>query len=96
METLNAIKKKVAGFSVKYIPVENPLDPCLKTMISRDDYVKYSAYCEGNTIKVLCKEEEIDLVKNLEGTIKNKLARELWISMLKKETSEEIQKVLSL
>ena len=84
METIKNVKKQVESYEIKYIPHDDPLDPRLKPMISHDGYVKYSASCNENIIKVFCKKEDIKLIRTkLENVIKEKIATKLWLSMLK-------------
>ena len=96
METLQNVKKQVESFEIKYIPLDDPLDRKLNTMISQDGKIKYSASYSDGKIKVYCKKKNIELIrKNLEEIIRNKIANKLWISMLKEAHAEELYDVLN-
>ena len=91
MKSITDVKKQVKSFSVKYVPVDNPLDPLLEAMVYHDGGLKYSASCYKERIKIFCKEEDIRLIRNhLEESIKNKLAEALWIDILAEATSTDI------
>ena len=95
METIINVKKQVASYKVKYMPLNDPLDPKLNAMISHDGHLQYSASCSDGIISVYCKKEDVELIRdNLEDIIKDNIAMKLWLALLKDATPQELHDLL--
>ncbi len=95
METFKNVKNKVEYYKVKYIPHDDPLHPGFHPMIYQDSHIKYTASCNNEEIVIFCKEDDIELIRNLENSIKSKIANVLWTNMLKEATAQELYNTLT-